>query len=134
MWYSNSLLVLTLLHIVHSANILILHPVYSGSHEFLLRHLGEHLANKRGHKVTQVIYKHTQMKKRAQTNVDLMALTLKDGNKLCPKYINPDGYFDIKGGAAKILWEQGESLSNLPLDMFCLTEAQCETLFNVSMC
>ena len=36
------------------ANILILHPIYSGSHEHVLRNVGEHLVQARGHNVTQV--------------------------------------------------------------------------------
>ena len=38
---------------VSSGKILILHPIYSGSHEFVLRHWGDHLVA-RGHEVTQV--------------------------------------------------------------------------------
>jgi hypothetical protein len=38
------------------ANILILHPIYSGSHEHVLRTVGEHLVENRGHNVTQVHY------------------------------------------------------------------------------
>ena len=36
-----------------SANILMLHPIYCGSHEFILRQMGDHLVA-RGHEVTQV--------------------------------------------------------------------------------
>ena len=36
------------------ANILVLHPIYSGSHEHVLRNVGEHLMKNRGHNVTQV--------------------------------------------------------------------------------
>jgi hypothetical protein len=38
---------------VESAKILILHPIYCGSHEFVLRKFGDHLVS-RGHEVTQV--------------------------------------------------------------------------------
>ena len=34
--------------------ILILHPIYPGSHERVLRDFGEHLAKERGHEVTQL--------------------------------------------------------------------------------
>lgn len=38
------------------ANILILHPIYAGSHELILRKFGEELVS-RGHRVTQVRWK-----------------------------------------------------------------------------
>ena len=47
-WYFISLILP-----IQCANILILHPIYCGSHEFVLRALGDHLVS-RGHKVTQV--------------------------------------------------------------------------------
>ncbi len=40
--------------VTEASNILILHPIYSGSHEQVLRSVGEHLVEKRGHNVTQV--------------------------------------------------------------------------------
>ena len=48
-----SLLVLLFSTMSESANILMLHPVYCGSHEFLLRNMGDQLVG-RGHEVTQV--------------------------------------------------------------------------------
>ena len=46
-------IILCLWPMVQAANILVLHPVYCGSHEFVLRSLGDHLISK-GHSVTQV--------------------------------------------------------------------------------
>ena len=54
-----SLLVLLFVAMSESANILILHPVYCGSHEFLLRSMGDQLVT-RGHEVTQVYCKKTR--------------------------------------------------------------------------
>ena len=48
-----SAVILVILSISESANILILHPIYCGSHEFVLRNLGDYLI-KKGHSVTQV--------------------------------------------------------------------------------
>ena len=48
------LLFSVLILLTDGANILILHPVYSGSHEHVLRTVGEHLVENRGHNVTQV--------------------------------------------------------------------------------
>lgn len=47
------LLFATFPFISQCANILILHPIYCGSHELVLRSLGDLLVN-RGHQVTQV--------------------------------------------------------------------------------
>ena len=46
--------VLNLLDVTMTANILVLHPLYAGSHEFTLRTVGERLVE-RGHTVTQVL-------------------------------------------------------------------------------
>ena len=46
-------IIAVILSICESANILILHPIYCGSHEFVLRNLGDYLI-KKGHSVTQV--------------------------------------------------------------------------------
>ena len=55
MFYFLSLLASTLVSISGLAsNILILHPIYSGSHEHVLRSVAEHLIKNRGHNVTQV--------------------------------------------------------------------------------
>ena len=45
---------LALFSTLDGANILVLHPIYSGSHEHVLRNVGEHLMKNRGHNVTQV--------------------------------------------------------------------------------
>ena len=47
------LLVLLFSAVSESANILILHPIYCGSHEFILRQMGDQLVS-HGHEVTQV--------------------------------------------------------------------------------
>ena len=36
---------------------------------------------------------------------------------------------DLKAGA-KILWDNGHSLSGLPYDIFCMTDVHCHTLYN----
>ena len=48
-----SLLLLLISTVSESANILVLHPIYCGSHEFILRKMGDQLVA-RGHEVTQV--------------------------------------------------------------------------------
>ena len=47
------LLVLLFSAVSESANILMLHPIYCGSHEFVLRQMGDQLVS-HGHEVTQV--------------------------------------------------------------------------------
>ena len=49
------LLICVLVTFTKCENILLLHPIYCGSHEFVLRTLGDHLVS-RGHTVTQVWY------------------------------------------------------------------------------
>ncbi|KAK7084808.1 hypothetical protein SK128_006603, partial [Halocaridina rubra] len=58
------------------ANILILHPIYAGSHELTLRKFGEELV-KRGHKVTQLRWKSTKTQEVIST---VEVLTLRPDN------------------------------------------------------
>ena len=45
--------IILVVRLSESAKILVLHPIYCGSHEFVLRSLGDHLVS-RGHQVSQV--------------------------------------------------------------------------------
>ena len=55
-------------NLAYGANILILHPIYCGSHELVLRNLGDYLV-KRGHQVTQVS-RHTFIEVKLQNSLD----------------------------------------------------------------
>ena len=108
-------------------NILILHPIYCGSHEFVLRSLGDHLVQ-RGHQVTQVRFKQKNSHMELKTNVSVLTLNIKDHLNNCGRYVNDEGVLDISTVGAKILWDQGHSVFGLPLDIFCLTDVHCYTL------
>ena len=108
-------------------NILILHPIYCGSHEFVLRSLGDHLVQ-RGHQVTQVRFKQKNSHMELKTNVSVLTLNISDHLNNCARYVNDKGVLDISTVGAKILWDQGHSVFGLPLDIFCLTDVHCYTL------
>jgi len=124
-----SAVILVILSISESANILILHPIYCGSHEFVLRNLGDYLI-KKGHSVTQVRFKQSNSHTKLETNVTVITLDIVDHLDNCGRYIDQHGTMDISKAGAKILWNEGHSLSGLPLDIFCLTDAHCHTLYN----
>ena len=75
---------------VQGANILILHPLYAGSHDLVLRLVGDRLVS-RGHTVTQVRYVGTNMKYDLDTNVTVVTLRIDDAGYPCPRYINREG-------------------------------------------
>ena len=97
-------------------NILILHPIYCGSHEFVLRSLGDHLVQ-RGHQVTQVRFKQKNSHMELKTNVSVLTLNISDHLNNCARYVNDKGVLDISTVGAKILWDQGHSVFGLPLDI-----------------
>ena len=118
-----------------SANILILHPLYAGSHELTLRSIGNHLVKERGHNVTQLMFQHTNMNislsSDAENEVDIIPLRIRDPKKECTQYINGDGQFDIGSfSIASFLWENGEKLWHFPTDLFCVTRVHCNMVLN----
>ncbi|MPD05439.1 hypothetical protein E2C01_101183 [Portunus trituberculatus] len=56
-----------------AARVLILHPIYAGSHELTLRRFGEELV-KRGHEVTQVRWRSSKTRQVTST-VQVMTLS-----------------------------------------------------------
>ncbi|KAF2361749.1 UDP-glucuronosyl/UDP-glucosyltransferase [Trinorchestia longiramus] len=139
-----------------SAKILILHPIYAGSHEVVLRDLGAELV-RRGHFVTQLKWKsdHTPietrkhfMRREAPWNVykNLTWFTKEDrkeneGGRHCKSLdvitISPDNgdlrypYMGVDGAVqppTRLLWNTERSHSNIPTDVFGLIDAQCSTL------
>ncbi|XP_068228919.1 UDP-glucuronosyltransferase 1A8-like isoform X1 [Palaemon carinicauda] len=104
------------------ANILILHPIYAGSHELTLRRFGEELV-KRGHKVTQVRWKSS---KTLEVNSTVEVLTLRpDNHDLRYPYMESDGTFHPP---TSMLWQRPRHIWQVPMDVFGLMDAHCETL------
>ena len=60
----------------------------------------------------------------------VITLDIVDHLDNCGRYIDQHGTMDISKAGAKILWNDGHSLSGLPLDIFCLTDVHCHTLYN----
>ena len=117
------------------ANILILHPLYAGSHELTLRSIGNHLVKERGHNVTQLMFQHTNMNislsSELENEVDIIPLRIRDPKNECSQYINKDGQFDIGSfSVASFLWENGEKLWHFPTDLFCVTRVHCNMVLN----
>ena len=125
------------IHQQNCANILILHPLYCGSHELTLRTIGKHLVKQRGHNVTQLMFQHTHINitmaastDQDERQVNVIPLTIRDREKECSNYVNGEGQFDISGFTAKLLWDSGDKLWHLPSDLFCVTRVHCNMLLN----
>ena len=114
---------------VEGANILILHPVYSGSHTIVLRQFGDYLVS-RGHHVTQVKFRQSNSNSDPHSKVDVLNLAVKDPSRQCWNFINADGEFDLGITAGSFLWNQGSSLLMFPTNVFCLVRTHCNTLFS----
>ena len=119
------------------ANILILHPLYAGSHELTLRSIGNHLVKERGHNVTQILFQHTNMNVSLSTDtenlVNIVPFRIRDTKKECTRYINEDGQFDIGSFSSKLLWKYGDKPWSLPTDLFCVTRVHCNMILNDSI-
>lgn len=133
------------------ANILILHPIYAGSHEVVLRDMGLQLV-KRGHSVTQLRWKsshrpidvrkqshsfnssasatnqfnsgHKGLKVFPQKYMDIITVSVQNENLRYP-YISKDGSFQPP---TKLLWDTERSILNIPTDVFRIIDAHCSTL------
>uniref|UniRef100_A0A6A7G7R0 UDP-glucuronosyltransferase 2B33-like n=2 Tax=Hirondellea gigas TaxID=1518452 RepID=A0A6A7G7R0_9CRUS len=126
-----------------TANVLILHPIYAGSHEVVLRVLGVELV-KRGHEVTQLRWKcdnHaidiTQNEHPAGSAgadvydyaaddrfLDVITVSADNSDMRYP-YMSSDGSLQLP---SKLLWDTERSIYNVPIDVFGLVDAQCSTL------
>ena len=125
---------LIFIQVFECANILILHPLYAGSHELTLRSIGNHLVKERGHNVTQVMFQHTNMNvsmlSQSENLVNIVPFRIRDTNKECTRYINEDGQFDIGSFSSEILWKYGDKPWQLPTDLFCVTRVHCNMVLN----
>ena len=62
------------------ARVLILHPIYAGSHELVLRKMGELLEEKEGHEVTQVRWKYHNMRD-VNSTVEVITMAVNNENQ-----------------------------------------------------
>ena len=129
MWILIYIWIFSLWDFVDSSNVLIIHPVYSGSHHIVLRQFGDYLVS-RGHSVTQIKFQQANRNLSPDTNVTVLDLKIRDKTGECMRYINPGGEFDLKTMAGQVLFEQGHDLKGIPTDIFCLTKCHCDTLFD----
>ncbi|XP_059092705.1 UDP-glucosyltransferase 2-like isoform X2 [Tigriopus californicus] len=109
------------------ANIVILHPAYSGSHHIALRNFGDHLVS-RGHNVTQIKFRMSNANHVANTQVNILDLALQDPEGTCA-YVNHQGEMEINKEVGQLLWNRGADLTTLPRDLFCLAGVHCQSLF-----
>lgn len=104
------------------ANVLILHPIYAGSHELTLRKFGEKLVE-RGHRVTQLRWRSSKTRP-VSSSVEVITLS-PDNHDLRYPYMNQDGTFQPP---TSMLWERPRHMWQLPTDVFGLMDAHCEAI------
>ncbi|XP_043204055.1 UDP-glucuronosyltransferase 1A9-like [Amphibalanus amphitrite] len=119
---SAAICALLLLSPAAAINVLILHPVYAGSHELTLRVLGEQMVA-RGHNVTQIRFL-SRKSKPVDSPVELLSRTV-NNTDLRSSYFDRDGVFVPP---TDLLWQRTRRLSSLPTDVFSMTHAFCESL------
>ena len=78
----------------------------------------------------QVRFKQTNSHFNLKTNVSVITLDIEDHLGNCGRFVNENGSLDINQVGAKILWNEGHSVTGLPTDIFCMTDAHCHTLYN----
>ncbi|CAL4090222.1 unnamed protein product, partial [Meganyctiphanes norvegica] len=84
--------------------VLILHPIYAGSHELTLRNLGESLVE-RGWSVTQVRWRSTKTRE-VNSKVEVITLSPDNRDRRYP-YMSEDGIFQPP---TSMLWERPRQL------------------------
>ena len=129
MWIIIYIWLFDILWSVQAANILILHPLYVGSHTIVLQQFGDYLVS-RGHHVTQVKFRESNSKLNPNTKVEVIDLPARDPTGQCWNFINSDGEFDLGIAAANMFWEKGSSMKMLPPNVFCIPRTHCDSLFN----
>ena len=82
---------ITFIHTVIGENVIILHPVYTGSHHNALRIFASYLANEKGHNVTMVKMKESPKKYSDGKNFKVIELALIDKSGWCSDYVNKKG-------------------------------------------
>jgi len=126
---SRGILVAVLISLMRGANILILHPLYAGSHDLVLRLVGDRLVS-RGHTVTQIRYEGSNMRYDFNTNVTVVTLNINKTDYPC-RYINDRGQFDFQTRdlkLGKVIWNQADNPYTLPTDLYCVTHVHCQMI------
>ncbi|KAK4317929.1 hypothetical protein Pmani_011037 [Petrolisthes manimaculis] len=103
-------------------NVLLLHPIFGGSHESVVRGVGEVLA-KRGHQVTQIRWR-SSLTQEVNSSVKVMTLS-PDNSDLRYPYMDRNGTFHPP---IPMLWERPRRTWQLPLDVFNIIHAHCQKL------
>jgi hypothetical protein len=122
--------VLWLPSIAKGANILILHPIYSGSHDLVLRTIGEAPIS-RGHNIAQIRFPQRNSRKTTaadlNTRVNVITLPIIDEDNTCSRYIHEDGEFDIHS-LGSVIWNKLDAPFKLPTDIYCSTHIHCKMI------
>ena len=124
-----SLLLASLVHFTLGSNILVVQPIFSGSHEFILRLFAEYMTT-RGHTVTVVRFASVKNPKFSNSSVNVINVKPLDDDGSCSNFITPDGKWDVGLTLADQLWNFDGGWSFLSLDMFCRYRVQCETILD----
>ncbi|GAB6027700.1 hypothetical protein CHUAL_001939 [Chamberlinius hualienensis] len=109
------------------ANVLMIHPVVSRSHELVFVTIGEALAL-RGHNVTLVRFKGPVRKSSNLIHTVALELLI-EGNQTIP-YLNEDGTVEPPHD---LLWTRSRALQAVPLDIIEPVAVACETLLRPEM-
>lgn len=106
-------------------NILILHPVFAGSHEMTLRSLGEQLVS-RGHSVTQVRWLNNKSARNIDSSVHILSRTVNTTAVPSARsdYFDEEGVFQIP---TDLLWQRSRRLDRVPTNVFSLTHGHCHS-------
>ena len=91
----------------NTKKIIMIHPLYAGSHISMLRPLAEHLVS-RGHEVYQLKFKSAGENNFKPSGVIDIDLKINDSLETCSDFINENGEFDITIRLAKYLWDHGD--------------------------
>ena len=100
MKFSRGLLLISLTcygmgYIGFCANVLIMHPIYAGSHHFALKTFAKYLVDERGHNVTMIKFAQVNDKPLEDKSLRVINLPILDEDNRCHKFVNDKGKVDF---------------------------------------
>ena len=111
---------------IDGSNILIIHPLYTGSHVVALQSFGDFMMS-RGHNVTVIRFQNVA-DAQVKSNITVVGLKLKSKHGYCSNYVNSDGVVDIRKDLSSTLWRSSGSLSMASRDLLMCSSEFCESL------
>ena len=113
-------------HCVQGANVLIILPLYTGSHGIILESFGEYMMT-RGHNVTMIKFQDAN-RPRVESKINIVDLKVQDGQGYCSSYLDSEGRVDIGKKVSKVLWQNTGTVGLARPEVFKCAPVVCDSI------